>query len=154
MTVLFFAIVQWHLQSFVEQSRVSSPLYKIFWECYAFKFSFMPFLLFLCCLLLPWALSVPAFDSLFHFTWLLLICSHLRKTHFIKIVCRIRVIMLWARTRKPLTWVRYMNFSIQKLGDMSLAAFLGLASIQEKTRARSENPRHIASKAHYQVPRR
>lgn len=46
-------------------------------------------LLFLCCLLLPWALNVPAFDSLFHFTWLLLICCHLRKTHFIKIVYRI-----------------------------------------------------------------
>lgn len=122
-----------------EQSRFYSPLrspalHYIFWEWYAFKFLFMSFLFFLCSHFSHGLEVMSASDSLICFTWLLLICCHLRKTNYIRIIWKVRIIILWLWFRKPLIWVRCITFSVGSLVTHPLSDyFLMLANIQSQS---------------------
>lgn len=138
MTVLFFAIIQWSPQSPGSKAGFipspPPPLHYIFWEWYAFKFLFMSFLLFLCSCFSHGLEVMSASDSLICFTWLLLICCHLRKTNYIRIIWKVRVIILWIQFRKPLIWVRCITFSVWSLVSHPLSDyFLILANIQSQS---------------------
>lgn len=135
---MFFAVIQWSPQSpgskagFIPHSAPRLTLHFLRMIC----FQVLIYVLFILSVLslLPWARSYVCLWQSDLFSWLLLICCHLRKTNYIRIIWKVRIIVLWLWFRKPLIWVRCITFSVGSLVTHPLSDyFLMLANIQSQS---------------------